>query len=268
MPRELFCFSHHSGVFSLCMVGFYTLMGRFYTFPGLQAHLSCISQGYTSAGLYPARFSSALIHSAPQWPGGIPSGSHTARIRTGHDSGTALHHLCIAHFRHCFRFIHPQSTVHLRQLLSTHPVGKEPEVPHHLKKLLRDVLFQPRDQLTLCQRFRRRFSRFVVQVTEAQARPSVVMCQPGGCYRRLLQITTQVARRIPPVGRFLRHVHQARNSSGRGNEIPFRLRIDSSKPTYRQNRCCKNGSDHRSVFQADPIISAGKHHSLVHSFCW
>ncbi|SRH57772.1 putative IS1294 ORF [Shigella flexneri 2b] len=82
-----------------------------------------------------------------------------------------FHHLCIAHFRHWFRFIHPQSTVHLRQLLSTHPVGKEPEVPHHLKKLLRDVLFQPRDQLTLCQRFRRRFSRFVVQVTEAQAPP-------------------------------------------------------------------------------------------------
>ncbi|EMW30128.1 hypothetical protein EC2788150_5514 [Escherichia coli 2788150] len=27
------------------------------------------------------------------------------------------------------------------------------------------MLFQPRDQLTLCQRFRRRFSRFVVQVT-------------------------------------------------------------------------------------------------------
>lgn len=32
MPRELFCFSHHSGVFSLCMVGFYTLMGRFLYF--------------------------------------------------------------------------------------------------------------------------------------------------------------------------------------------------------------------------------------------
>ncbi len=43
------------------------------------------------------------------------------------------------------------------------PVGKEPEVSHHLKKLLRDVLFQPRDQLPLCQRFRRRFSRFVVR---------------------------------------------------------------------------------------------------------
>ncbi|MCD4200083.1 hypothetical protein KX492_26405, partial [Escherichia coli] len=32
MPRELFCFSHPSGVFSLCMVGFYTLMGRFLYF--------------------------------------------------------------------------------------------------------------------------------------------------------------------------------------------------------------------------------------------
>ncbi|VGG11457.1 Uncharacterised protein [Klebsiella quasipneumoniae] len=43
-------------------------------------------------------------------------------------------------------------------------------------------------------------------------------------------------------------VHQARNSSRRGNKIPFRRRIDSSKPTCRQNRCCKNGSDHRFVF--------------------
>ena len=211
--EEPFCFSLHSGVFSLCMVVFYTVTGRFYTFPGLQAHLSCISQGYTSAGLYPARFSSAPPHSAPQWPGGIPSGCHTARIRTGHDSGTASPFVHST-FRHCFRFIHPQSTVHLRQLLSTHPVGKEPEVPHHLKKLLRDVLFQPRDQLTLCQRFRCRFSRFVVQVTEAQARPSVVMCQPGGRYRWLLQITTQVARRIPPAGRFLRHVHMPVFSPG------------------------------------------------------
>ncbi|MGT5402403.1 ArsA-related P-loop ATPase, partial [Escherichia coli] len=30
--------------------------------------------------------------------------------------------------------------------------------------------------------------------------------------------------------------------------IPFRRRIDSSKPTCRQNRCCKNGSDHRFRF--------------------
>ncbi|WP_241186137.1 Ref family recombination enhancement nuclease, partial [Enterobacter asburiae] len=33
-----------------------------------------------------------------------------------------------------------------------------------------------------------------------------------------------------------------------------RRRIDSSKPTCRQNRCCKNGSDHRSVFQTDPYM--------------
>lgn len=31
------------------------------------------------------------------------------------------------------------------------------------------------------------------------------------------------------------------NTSRRENKIPFRHRIDSSKPTYRQNRCCKNG---------------------------
>lgn len=69
------------------------------------------------------------------------------------------------------------------------------------------MLFQPRDQLPLRQRFRRRLSCIVVQVTEAQASPSVVMRQPGGCYRQLLQITPRIARRIPPVGRFLRHVH-------------------------------------------------------------
>lgn len=118
-----------------------------------------------------------------------------------------LHHLHIAHFRHRPRFIHPRHFIHLRQLLSTPPVSKEPEVPHHLKKRLRDVLFQPRDQLPLRQPFRRRLSCIVVQVTEAQASPSVVMRQPGSCYRQLLQITTRIARRIPPTGRFLRHVN-------------------------------------------------------------
>ncbi|MCU3110650.1 DUF2130 domain-containing protein, partial [Enterobacter roggenkampii] len=47
--------------------------------------------------------------------------------------------------------------------------------------------------------------------------------------------------------------HQARNSSRRGNKIPFRRRIDSSKPTCRQNRCCKNGSDHRFRFLRRPL---------------
>ncbi|CAM3643270.1 hypothetical protein ROSI111154_14495 [Rouxiella silvae] len=40
----------------------------------------------------------------------------------------------------------------------------------------------------------------------------------------------------------------------RGNKIPIRRRIDSSKPTYRQNRCCKNGSDHRFRFPSGPLI--------------
>ena len=133
-----------------------------------------------------------------------PSTQHTFERVTIQE---LLHHLHIAHFRHRPRFIHPRRFIHLRQLLSTHPVGKEPEVPHHLKKRLRDVLFQPRDQLPLRQRFRRRLSCIVVQVTEAQASPSVVMRQPGGCYRQLLQITTRIARRILPVGRFLRHVN-------------------------------------------------------------
>ncbi len=69
------------------------------------------------------------------------------------------------------------------------------------------MLFHPRDQLPLRQPFRRRLSCIVLQVTEAQANPSVVMRQPGGCYRQLLQITTRIARRIPPASRFLRHVH-------------------------------------------------------------
>ena len=179
----------------------------FYPPSRIAGHLSCISQGYASAGLYPARFSSALTHSAPRLHDGTPPPPSTQHTFERVTIQELLHHLHIAHFRHWFRFIHPQSTVHLRQLLSIHPVGKEPEVPHHLKKLLRDVLFQPRDQLPLRQRFRRRLSCIVVQVTEAQASPSVVMRQPGGCYRQLLQITTRIARRILPVGRFLRHVN-------------------------------------------------------------
>ena len=91
MPYATLRFSCHPGMF-LSSRGRFLYRQRLFFIPppGLQAHLSCISQGYASAGLYPARFSSALTHSAPQWPGGIPSGRHTARIRTGHDSGTVL----------------------------------------------------------------------------------------------------------------------------------------------------------------------------------
>ena len=180
----------------------------FYTPPSrITGALSCISQEYASAGLYPARFSSALTHSAPRLHDGTPSPPSTQHAFERVTIQELLHHLHIAHFRRRPRFIHPRHFIHLRQLLSTPPVGKEPEVPHHLKKRLRDVLFQPRDQLPLRQRFRCRLSCIVVQVTEAQASPSVVMRQPGGCYRQLLQITTRIACRIPPVGRFLRHVH-------------------------------------------------------------
>ncbi len=89
MPYATLRFSCHPGMF-LSSRGRFLYRHRMFFIPppGLQAHLSCISQGYASAGLYPARFSSALIHSAPQWPSGIPSGRRTARIRTGHDSGT------------------------------------------------------------------------------------------------------------------------------------------------------------------------------------
>ncbi|MFM0911055.1 GGDEF domain-containing protein, partial [Citrobacter freundii] len=57
--------------------------------------------------------------------------------------------------------------------------------------------------------------------------------------------------------------HQARNSSRRGNKIPFRRRIDSSKPTCRQNRCCKNGSDHRFRFLRRPLF---QRHSRNYDF--
>lgn len=159
MPRELFCFSHHSGVFSLCMTDFYTATGCFlflHRFPG--------TLSLCQAGIYLSRLiSRAFFFSpdtfSPAMARQYTSGRHTARIRTGHDSGTvsSFVHSTLSPLPPVF---HPQSTVHLRQLLSTHTVGKEPEVLHHLKKLLRDVLFQPRDQLTLCQRFRRRLSRF------------------------------------------------------------------------------------------------------------
>ncbi|TYR66593.1 hypothetical protein FYK35_24865, partial [Enterobacter hormaechei] len=49
-------------------------------------------------------------------------------------------------------------------------------------------------------------------------------------------------------------------SSRRGNKIPFRRRIDSSKPTYRQNRCCKNGSDHRFRFLRRPHLGKNSFH--------
>nr|ARQ20563.1 hypothetical protein [Escherichia coli] len=60
----------------------------------------------------------------------------------------------------------------------------------------------------------RRFSCVAVQVTEAQACPSVVMSQSGSRYWWLLQITTQVACRIPPSGCLLRHVHMPVFSAG------------------------------------------------------
>nr|AHG50667.1 hypothetical protein IPF_22 [Klebsiella pneumoniae] len=63
-------------------------------------------------------------------------------------------------------------------------------------------------------------------------------------------------------------VHQARNSSRRGNKIPFRRRIDSSKPTCRQNRCCKNGSDHRFRFLRRPPHRDLPGHSLCRVCPW
>ncbi len=69
------------------------------------------------------------------------------------------------------------------------------------------MLFQPRDQLPLCQRFRRRFSRFVVQVSGSS--DSLLRCNaPAG--KPLLVASSdndQVACRIPPSGCLLRHVH-------------------------------------------------------------
>lgn len=91
MPYATLRFSCHPGMFLSSRGRFLYRNGLFFIPPppGLQAHLSCISQGYASAGLYPARFSSALTHSALRLHDGTPSSLHTARIRTGHDSGTA-----------------------------------------------------------------------------------------------------------------------------------------------------------------------------------
>lgn len=91
MPYATLRFSCHPGMF-LSSRGRFLYRQRLFFIPppGLQTHLSCISQGYASAGLYPARFSSALTHSAPRLHDGTPSPPlHTAHIRTGHDSGTA-----------------------------------------------------------------------------------------------------------------------------------------------------------------------------------
>lgn len=88
MPRELFCFSHHSGVFSLCMTDFYTATGCFlflHRFPG--------TLSLCQAGIYLSRLiSRAFFFSpdtfSPAMARQYTSGRHTARIRTGHDSGT------------------------------------------------------------------------------------------------------------------------------------------------------------------------------------
>lgn len=119
---QLFGFHVTPVCFALREVDFYTVTGCFlYSPPGLQAHLSCISQGYASAGLYPARFSSALTHSAPRLHDGTPSPPSTQHAFERVTIQELLHHLHIAHFRHRPRFIHPRHFIHLRQRLSPPP---------------------------------------------------------------------------------------------------------------------------------------------------
>jgi hypothetical protein len=108
MPREPFCFSHHSGGFSLCMVDFYTETGCFlylHRFPGT---LSLCQAGIYLSRLISRTFFFSPDHSAPQWPVVY----HPAAAQHAFERVTTqelFHHLCIAHFLHCFRFIHPRA---------------------------------------------------------------------------------------------------------------------------------------------------------------
>ncbi len=134
MPRATLRFSHHSCVFSLIMVGFYTVMGCFlYSPPDCRRTYPVSVRDVPLQADIPRVFLQPChIQSRDCTTVHHPAATQHAFERV--TTQELLHHLCIAHFRHWFRLIHPQSTVHLRQLLSTHPVGKEPEVPHHLKK--------------------------------------------------------------------------------------------------------------------------------------
>ncbi len=108
MPRELFCFSLHSGVFSLCMVGFYTVTGCFlylHRFPGT---LSLCQAGIYLSRLISRAFFFSPPHSVPRWPAVY----HPAATQHAFERVTTqelFHHLCIAHFRHWFLFIHPRA---------------------------------------------------------------------------------------------------------------------------------------------------------------
>src|SRR5699024_11310687 len=60
MPREPFCFSHHSGGFPLCMVDFYTVTGCFLYFHRFPGTLSLCQ-----AGIYLSRLISRAFFFSP-----------------------------------------------------------------------------------------------------------------------------------------------------------------------------------------------------------
>ena len=118
-----------------------------------------------------------------------------------------LTHLRVAELWYCLRFIHPQCAVHLRQLFFAHPVGQKAKIPHHPEELLRDVLFQARQDVPLCQRLCGLLTRIVVMVAEAQCGTAGIVCQSGAGYRRLFQVTAQVFHGVFAARRFFRHIH-------------------------------------------------------------
>ena len=187
MPREPFCFSHHSG-------GFPSLYGRFlyrnrlflyfHRFPG--------TLSLCQAGIYLSRLISARFFFSPDTfqPRNGPAVYHpaaTARIRTGHDSGT------VSPFVHSTLSplvpVYP-SPVHGTPAAASLPHGwqRNPK-PHHLKNFSGMCCFSLATS-SRCVSVSVAVSPVLWSVTEAQACPSVVMSQSGSRYWWLLQITT------------------------------------------------------------------------------
>lgn len=90
MPRETFCFSHHSGGFSLCMVDFYTVTGCFlclHRFPG--------TLSLCQAGIYLSRLISRAFFFSPDTFSPAMAQRYTIRPpHSTHSNGSRL--------RNCF----------------------------------------------------------------------------------------------------------------------------------------------------------------------
>lgn len=94
MPREPFCFSLHSGGFSLCMVDFYTVTGCFlylHRFPG--------TLSLCQAGIYLSRLISRAFFFSPDTFSPAMARRYTIRPpHSTHSNGSRL--------RNCSPFVH------------------------------------------------------------------------------------------------------------------------------------------------------------------